>query len=63
MVPSENRSFFDGKEIKEDYIVILKEEGTAKCLWKLVKVIETIKGVRWSYIEVIKVLINLVAIH
>jgi len=51
MVPSENRSFFDGKEIKEDYIVILKEEGTAKCLWKLVKVMETMKGVRWSYMK------------
>jgi len=32
------------QEIKEGDIVILKEEGTARCLWKLARVIETIKG-------------------
>ena len=32
------------REIKEGDIVMLKEEGTAKCLLKLARVIETIKG-------------------
>lgn len=30
--------------VKEGDIVILKEEGTARCLWKLARVIEAIKG-------------------
>ena len=29
--------------VKEGDIVILKEEGTARCLWKLARVIEVIK--------------------
>jgi len=32
------------QEIKEGDVVILKEDGTARCLWKLAKIIETIKG-------------------
>ena len=39
-----NRPSSNGREIKEGDVVILKEEGTARCLWKLAKIIETIKG-------------------
>ena len=30
--------------VREGDVVILKEEGTARCLWKLARVIEAIKG-------------------
>jgi len=39
-----NRSSSKEQEIKEGDIVILKEDGMARCLWKLTKIIETIKG-------------------
>ena len=30
--------------VREGDIVILKEEGTVRCLWKLARIIEVIKG-------------------
>lgn len=30
--------------VKEGDIVVLKEEGTTRALWKLAKVVETLKG-------------------
>ena len=34
----------DGRVVKEGDIVVLKEDGTTRALWKIAKVIETFKG-------------------
>jgi len=34
----------NARKVKVGDIVILKEEGTARCLWKLAKVTETLEG-------------------
>ena len=39
-----NRPSSNMRGIKEGDIVILKEEGTARCLWKLARIIKAIKG-------------------
>ena len=39
-----NRPSSNMRGIKEGDVVILKEEETVRCLWKLARIIETIKG-------------------
>ena len=56
-----NRPSFNTKGVKEGDIVILKEEGTARCLWKLAKIIEAIKGrdgaIRSARIQLMRVIV------
>ena len=42
-----NRPFSNMRGIKEGDVVILKEEGTTRCVWKLVRIISD-QGERWS---------------
>ena len=34
----------DGRVVKEGDIVILKEDGSTRAMWKIAKVVETLKG-------------------
>jgi len=34
----------NAREVKEGEVIILREDGTARCMWKLAHVAEAIKG-------------------